>query len=119
MVYIVSHCPARATYQDRQTTKQTPETLNVLIIENEAMHVSIHNARTYLKHLIYMRVWWFDYAWPTGLWGWDLRASAYAPLRADDTFLFLPSDQDVALSDSSPAPSQPGCCHAPALMIMD
>ena len=34
-------------------------------------------------------------------------------------FSWVPLDQDVECSVPSPAPCLPGCCHAPAMMIID
>jgi hypothetical protein len=81
------------------------------------------------------RVWWFEHAWPNGSGtirrygfvgvGMTLLEEVYH-CRGDHWFgvlcsgsaqcrkrlsSWLPADQDVELSVSSPAPCLPGCCH--------
>jgi hypothetical protein len=51
------------------------------------------------------------------LWGWSLRSlSVLAAWKT--VFSCLPLEQDVEFS-APPAPRLLGCCHDPAMMIMD
>ena len=73
-------------------------------------------------------LWWFDCAWPRQWHDWRyglvrvgvalLEEVCHCGNRLQDPCPSCLEDEDVELS-APPAPCLPGCCHVPALMILD